>query len=311
MKPNSYTYKLTPEQQNLLTEELAKSIYDPFSPPHSKAGGKRPNCSIALYISGKCLIQGKGAAEFVEFIMEPHILKSVGLGYEEVLRPEFSQPHMGIDESGKGDFFGPLVIAAAYVDADIVAEFKSMGVRDSKTVTSDNQIRKMAAGIRQVLKGRFAIVTIGPESYNKLYTTMANVNKMLAWGHARAIEDLLEKVPDCPHAVSDQFGPTTRIESALMKKGKKITLEQRPKAEDDPAVAAASILARAGFVEAMIKMGDRLGVTIPKGASAQVKACARNLVETHGPAILRTTSKLHFRTTDQVLESFGGRAALN
>lgn len=307
---NSYTFKLTEAQQELLTNELAKSIYEAFLPPHAKAGGKRADCSIAIYNSGKCLIQGKGAAEFVEFVMEPHILKAVVLGYEKILQPEFSHPHMGVDESGKGDFFGPLVVAAAYVDEGICEAFQKMGVRDSKTVTSDNQIRKLAAGIRNILKGRFSMVTIGPEAYNKMYGTMGNVNKMLAWGHARAIENLLEKVPDCPRAVSDQFGPTARIESALMARGRKIKLEQRPRAEDDPAVAAASILARAGFIDGLQKLGDGFQVTLPKGASAQVRELARKLAEREGPAVLRKTCKLHFRTTDQVLEGLGGRAAL-
>jgi len=311
MTGQSFTFKLDAAQQQRLSVELAKPMYEPFAPPYSVVGGKRPSCSIALYTSGKCLIQGKGAAEWVEFVMEPHILQQVAMGYDEVLKPEFREPHLGVDESGKGDYFGPLVVAAVYVDPGIADRFKSLGVRDSKTVSSDAQIRKLAEGIRAAVGGRYALITVGPEAYNRLYATMGNVNKLLAWGHARAIENALEKVPDCPRAVSDQFGPTHRIEQALLKKGKNIRLEQRPRAEDDPAVAAASILARAGFIDGLKALSQQYEMTVPKGASELVKQAARNLIERFGPPVLRKTCKLHFKTTDQLLESRGGRTALD
>ena len=149
-------------------------------------------------------------------------------------------------------------------------------------------------------------VAIGPEAYNRMYAKIANVNRLLAWGHARAIENLLEKVPDCPRALSDKFGPTARIERALMEKGKKIKMDQRTKAESDPAVAAASILARAGFLMALRKMEKDFGIeTVPKGCSAKVKQIAKELVANKGPDILLKTCKCHFRTTDEVLGANG------
>jgi ribonuclease HIII len=210
---------------------------------------------------------------------------------------------MGIDESGKGDFFGPMVIAAAYVDEPLVEKLREMDVRDSKRITSDRKALDMARDIRDLLGDRFAMVNIGPAAYNRLYAKMRNVNSMLAWGHARAIEDLLEKVPGCPRALSDQFGPKRQIEQALMRKGKDIRLEQRPKAESDPAVAAASVLARAGFVHALQRMGKSYEVEIPKGASDAVRATAEQLVKQRGPEVLLQTAKCHFRTADRVLEA--------
>jgi ribonuclease HIII len=149
------------------------------------------------------------------------------------------------------------------------------------------------------------MVTIGPRSYNRMYAKIRNVNKLLAWGHARAIENLLENVPDCPRALSDKFGPTHQIERALMDKGKKIKLDQRTKAESDPAVAAASILARAGFLYALKTIGKTHGFEVPKGASEKVRREAEKLVAYKGPGILLDTAKCHFQTTDKVLAEVG------
>lgn len=305
MKTNSFTFKLTPEQQQTLLTVLQSSKYRQESVPHTQVAVSIPDCRINLYTSGKLLIQGKAAQEWITFTLEPDILKEVVIGYEEVLDPEAFQPHMGIDESGKGDFFGPLVIASAYVNEDLVGKLRDMGVRDSKKISSDNVALNMARDIRKVLGDQCAMITIGPQSYNRMYAKIRNVNKMLAWGHARAIENLLEKVPDCPRALSDKFGPTHQIERALMDKGKKIKLDQRTKAESDPAVAAASILARAGFLYALRKMGKEYHIEVPKGASDKVRREAEKLVADKGPGVLLDTAKCHFQTTDKVLAEVG------
>ena len=305
MKKTSFTYKLTEAQTNELYTLLKQSNYRPLKVPYTLIAVEANDCHVHLYESRKCLIQGKGAEEFITFVMEPQILMEARLGYEEILNPEATQPHMGIDESGKGDFFGPLVIAAAYIDPASAVDFKKIGVRDSKTIKSDQKAEAMAKEIRTASKGRFALVVIGPEAYNRLYATMKNVNAILAWGHARAIENLLEKVPDCPRALSDQFGPARQIQQALLKKGRSIELQQMPKAESDPAVAAASILARAGFLAALKKMGEQYGMEIPKGASAQVREAAGRLLDAHTPEVLLKTVKCHFKTADELLASRG------
>ena len=298
---NSFTFKLTPSQQEALTRLLRSGNYRPMAVEHTLVAAEAENCNIALYKSGKCLVQGRGAQDWVTFTLEPNILMEARLGYEDVHDPALTQAHMGIDESGKGDFFGPLVIAAAYVDEGLVQAFREMNVRDSKTITSDRVAMDMAKNIRRLLGGRFALVTIGPQAYNRLYASMRNVNRILAWGHARAIEDLLAKVPDCPRAVADQFGPKRQIEQALMGKGRKIQLVQRHKAESDPAVAAASVLARDGFLNALLNLQKKFAIAIPKGASNQVQDAAAKLAEKHGPQILLETAKCHFKTADAVL----------
>ena len=304
-KKNSYTIKLTPDQMDATARILREGNYRPRRVEYALAAAEGEDCQIVLYQSGKCLVQGKGAADWVTFVLEPQVLGEARLGYEDVLNPEAHAPHMGVDESGKGDFFGPLVIASAYVDETIAKDLKAMNVRDSKTITSDKAAQDLAKKIRARLGDRFAVVSIGPSAYNRLYATMGSVNRILAWGHARAIENLLEKVPSCPRALSDQFGPEQQIQRALQQKGRQIKLEQRHKAESDVAVAAASILARSGFLTAMDKLGEKFGVKLPKGASDKVKQVAGEIAKKHGGAAFLEVAKCHFKTTDDVLGPLG------
>ena len=301
----SFTVKLTPAQMDAAARILREGNYRPRRVEYAVAAAEGPDCQIVLYQSGKCLVQGQGAADWITFTLEPQVLGEARLGYEDVLNPEANAPHMGVDESGKGDFFGPLVIAAAYVDEAIAKDLKALNVRDSKTITSDKAAQDLAKKIRGRLGERYVVVSIGTAAYNRLYTTMGSVNRILAWGHARAIENLLEKVPDCPRALSDQFGPEQQIQRALQQKGRKIKLEQRHKAESDIAVAAASILARAGFLTAMDKLGEKIGVKLPKGASEAVKAAAAAIAQKHGGAAFLEVAKCHFKTTDDVLGPLG------
>jgi ribonuclease HIII len=204
---------------------------------------------------------------------------------------------IGIDESGKGDYFGPLVIAAVFVDATTQGELKLMEVRDSKKI-SDGRILEMAPDIKTICP--HSVIAIGPQKYNELYAKIKNLNRLLAWGHAKALENLLERVT-CERAISDQFGNERLILNALQDKGRKIVLEQRTKAESDLAVAAASILARAEFLLRLKRLSGEVGTTLPKGASPSVELAARMIVKKHGRERLGTVAKLHFKTTQAVL----------
>jgi len=301
----SFTYKLSAKQQAVLFDILKHGNYRPFSLEHARIAAKTEDCSIALYKSGKCLVQGKGAADFVSFVLEPLVLGSVSLGYEDVVEPKSVEPRIGVDESGKGDFFGPLVVAAAFADRDLVERMREMNVRDSKNISSDRVALNLGRDIRRLLGNRFSVVKVGPAAYNRLYAKMRNVNRLLAWGHARAIENLLEDVPDCPRAVSDQFGSQRQVEQALMKKGRKIVLEQKHRAESDLAVAAASVIAREIFLRSLKDFETKYETEFPKGASAGVRDSAVELAGKHGPGILLETAKCHFKTTDAVLKELG------
>jgi ribonuclease HIII len=210
------------------------------------------------------------------------------------------QPHFGVDESGKGDFFGPLVISGVYVDAGIARKFLDAGVQDSKRIGSDARIRALADSIRKDSLGLVDTVLIGPERYNDLYEKFGNLNKLLGWGHARVIENLLERKPDCPRSLSDQFADARVIQQSLLQHGRKIDIEQRTKAESDVAVAAASILAREAFINWLERRGKTLGMKLGRGVSTDVKDAAAKLVEAKGPGILREVAKVHFRTAHEI-----------
>jgi ribonuclease HIII len=214
-----------------------------------------------------------------------------------------SHPHnrierIGIDESGKGDYFGPLVIAAVFVDARTQGELKLMEVRDSKKI-SDGRVLELAPDIRSICP--HSIIAIGPKKYNELYIKIKNLNRLLAWGHAKALENLLERGVTCERAISDQFGDERLILKALQEKGRRIVLEQRTKAESDLAVAAASVLARAEFLVRLKRLSDEVGTTLPKGASPAVELTAKMIIKKHGRERLDSVAKLHFKTTQAVL----------
>jgi ribonuclease HIII len=209
--------------------------------------------------------------------------------------------HIGTDESGKGDYFGPLVVAGVYVPDAQQEVLQELGVKDSKRL-SDNRVREIAAMLKKGYK--HSVVAIGPEKYNELYGKLRNLNRILAWAHARAIENILEKVA-CSQAITDQFGDRLFVENAMMKKGRNIELIQRPKAEEDMAVAAASILARAEFLRRLYFLSQDFGVDLPKGSSPRSEDVGRELVEKQGKDILVKVAKIHFKLTPRILSSVG------
>jgi ribonuclease HIII len=301
MPPNTFTAALTPEQAAKLGTLLKESGFEFSSRPYTLYFAQKGKLTVAVYEKGpKVVVQGKDMEEFVRFRLEPEILEEARLGYEEELHPEMYQPHFGVDESGKGDFFGPLVVAGAYVDPSIARALRDLGVMDSKRISSDARIFALAKEIRKIPGVVWDVLSIGPEAYNRLIGKMRSVNRVLAWGHARIIENLLGKRPDCPRSLSDQFGNPDLIRRALLAKGKAIELQQRTKAESDPAVAAASILAREAFVNWMDRKGKELGGVLPRGASAAVLERGRALVAASGPDILEQVAKTHFRTASQI-----------
>lgn len=204
--------------------------------------------------------------------------------------------HIGTDESGKGDFFGPLVIAGVMVNEQAAKIFMDAGIKDSKKVT-DKKILTLEPLIKA--NSAYSVIAISNGRYNELYNKIKNLNKLLAWGHARAIENILEK-ETCEYALSDKFGDESLIESALMKNGRSIRLEQMVRAESDIAVAAASILARAAFVHKIQEMGNTYGLEFPKGCAPQVKDVARVFVNKYGKEKLSEVCKTHFKTFKEI-----------
>ncbi len=307
---NSYTHLLTNDQADQLRALLQERGFE-FAPrPYTLYFAQKEKLSAAVYEKGpKLLLQGKGIEEFVQFELEPKILGEAKLGYEEVHSPEMFEPHFGVDESGKGDFFGPLVIAGVYVDRGIARKFMDAGIQDSKRIGSDARIHALGEVIRKTHGALADTVVIGPERYNDLYEKFGNLNSLLGWGHARVIENLLARRPDCPRALSDKFADARVIQRSLLQRGRDIQLDQRTKAESDLAVAAASIIAREAFINWLDARGKALGLKLGRGVSTGVKQTGRELVAKHGPEILRQVAKLHFRTAHEIApDSFSAPA---
>jgi ribonuclease HIII len=307
VKPlNCYTCTLTPEQAVSLKSFLDQAGFVSRDVPHARFAGDKGKVGVVFYKSGKLVVQGRETREFVEFVLEPEILKEVRLGYETALDPGILQPRIGVDESGKGDFFGPLCIAGAYVNETVVKSWMNAGeIRDSKNISSDKKIAELAGVIRDTPGCVTAVVPIGNEAYNRLHAKLGSVNAILAWGHARVIENLLGQKhrmnPPPVRAISDQFSRSkATVERAMMSLGREIELVQRHKAEADLAVAAASILARHEFVTRLNLLGRKFGVVLPKGASSAVVEAGRKFVEKCGASRLGEAAKLHFKTTQVV-----------
>ncbi len=307
-KVTSYVCTAKPDEIATLEELLRDRGWEFSAIPyaHWKATNKAEKVNVAAYTSGKLTVQGGGTADFVQFILEPEILHSFGFGYEEEKAAAAAVeegpilPHGGVDESGKGDFFGPLIIAGVYVDERTGPLLRKIGCCDSKLIKSSRKIAELAMKIREIARGQYVRVALPPPTYNRLYSQIGNLNRLLAWGHARVIENLLEQVPGCPRVLSDKFGDERLIRRALLTRGREIQLDQQTKAESDVAVAAASILARDEFLRGMDKLGKEFGLELPRGAGPLVKEAGRKLLSMHGPDVLEKVVKLHFKTTQEL-----------
>lgn len=211
--------------------------------------------------------------------------------------------HIGTDESGKGDYFGPLVVAGVFATKEDEKKLLELGVRDSKSNTDKKNIELSKEIVKVLGYKKVSVVCIGPERYNSLYLEMGNnLNKVLGWGHARAIENLLNK-NKCDNAIADQFGDEAVINTALMQKGKTIKLMQTPKAERDIAVAAASIVARARFLEELQKLGNMIQEPLSKGVNPAVENIAKKIYAQGGEEKLKLFVKVHFKTTQKIKKS--------
>ncbi len=264
-------------------------------PPYSIFAAKKEGISLTLYQSGKIVVQGKDKDSLIKFYLEPEILKSFDYSYPSA---SFDKtPRIGIDEAGKGDFFGPLCIAGVYATGDDIDYLIKNGVKDSKKL-GDPLIRKIA----KVIKSRcsYECIILFPEKYNELYSKFKNLNTLLAWGHATAIEALHKKT-GCNKANIDQFAGKHVVENALARKKLEMNLTQSHKGESDPVIAAASILARDAFVTGIEKLSEDYGMILPKGASKEVIAAGRKFLSTFGREKLPFVAKTHFKTASDLL----------
>jgi ribonuclease HIII len=278
-----------------LREDLLSQGFELSKPQYTVFSAQKKGVSCTLYTSGKLTVQGKNKGDFITFYLEPEILGNTSFSHPTATLDLTAR--IGIDEAGKGDYFGPLCIAGVQADSEKIEELLKLGVRDSKTM-SDKTILVLSGKIKKLVP--HSIVRLLPRKYNELYTSFRNLNRLLAWGHATAISDLVTKT-ECKKVIIDQFADEHVVLDALKRKAVEVDLTQRHRGEEDPIVAAASILARAAFLEGLEDLGRSLSLTLPKGAAAHVVAAAKQLVERHGKEILSDVAKLHFKITQQVL----------
>lgn len=312
---NQHTVQLSPTEARALRKKLQERAgYEESSRDYADFCFEGPRVNVAYYPKkGKLLVQGSGADEFMEFVMLIDPASGISAVTGKPATPEAKAqksmksslditPHFGVDESGKGDYFGPLVIAGVYSDENTAEALVKLGCQDSKAIPDDRKIASIAAKVMALPGVAYEVVCIGPKRYNELYAEFGNLNKLLAWGHARVIAALHEKVPSCPRALSDQFANEWVLKTALKKRNVPVLLDQRTKGESDVAVAAASILARARFVKWMREAAAASGCDLPLGCSPHVTKAARAFVATHGETRLGDVAKLHFKTTAKVLK---------
>ena len=268
-----------------------------------------------MYQSGKLVISGHAPAFDQAVAIAGAVAKPVAkkraaprpTTSASVEAPPENEPHIGTDEAGKGDFFGPLVTAGVYVDDRVAKLLRALSVRDSKTV-GDRELRVLAGNIRDVVdEQKRAVIVVAPKRYNELYRQMRsegkNLNALLAWTHTRVIEDLIRHGLQPKFILSDQFGDKRYIESRLLVDTRLsgVPVIQMHRAEADVAVAAASILARDAFLRWLDQAGKTLGLTVPKGASPKVIETGRVLVARLGADAMKDYAKVSFKTMGKVL----------
>lgn len=278
-----------------LREDLENQGFQLSTPPYTVFSAQKKGISCTLYTSGKLTVQGKDKDDFIAYYLEPEILKTLTYTYPEVGIDMTSR--IGADEAGKGDFFGPLCVGAVQADEAGIKKLLKIGVKDSKRM-SDRTALELSRKIKQI--SPHVLVRLFPKKYNELYASFRNLNQLLAWGHATAISELIEKT-GCQEILIDQFVSEPLVENLLKKKNIQAHFTQRPRAEEDPVVAAASILARAAFLEGLETLSEQIGVSLPKGASHQVIKVGKTIVQSQGKEILAEIAKLHFKTAGELL----------
>jgi ribonuclease HIII len=313
------TYSVSKADQPRLLEEFRRLAAAELPPGPYESWRVRlsdgPSQAVAImYKSGKLVISGHAPA----FDQATAVVEAVGKPVAKKIAPARAtsapaegpaenEPHIGTDEAGKGDFFGPLVTAGVFVDDRVAKLLRALNVRDSKDVR-DRELRVLARNIRDVVdEPKRAVILLAPKRYNELYGQMRsegkNLNTLLAWTHTRAIEDLIRHGLQPKFILSDQFGDKRYIESRLLidTRLSGVPVIQMHRAEADVAVAAASILARDAFLRWLEQAGKTLGLTVPKGASPKVIETGRVLVARLGAEGLKEYAKVSFKTMEKVL----------
>lgn len=254
---------------------------------------------ITLYESGKAMFQGISAD--VDASMWAMLQEK---GKEDLKNEEdlYNITSIGSDEVGTGDYFGPVVVCAAYVNIEDIKFLEELKVKDSKQIT-DDYIRKIAPTIAKKID--YELLALSNKEYNEKYKTIKNINKIKAIMHNKVLYTLHQRHSDCNKIIIDEFAKENSYFNYL----KEVTNVERnliftPKAENkNMAVATAAILARFTFLEIMDKLSDKYHEPLLKGASSEVDKQAERLIEKYGKEVLENIAKLHFINTERILKT--------
>lgn len=213
--------------------------------------------------------------------------------------------YIGTDESGKGDYFGPLIVAGFISNAEVNQKLFSYGIRDCKNI-GEKQILELGEWLYREYASHIATCILLPEQYNIQYShyklERKNVNDLLAWGHAQVIEKLADHKLRPMGVIADQFGSPKHVMKALMEKGSRLEIMQTTRAEKDMAVAAASVVAKYNLLKYFDEVGRQYDVVIPRGSGIQAIDCAIDIANRYGVMELKKNVKIHFRITKEVLK---------
>jgi ribonuclease HIII len=271
---------------------LTDGPFDFRGVPHASFSAKGEGVVVTLYTSGKLVIQGANPEGFVAAWLDDEARSQLGSSTHSAREAGPAELAVGSDESGKGDYFGPLVVAAVRLEPEEAEALAGGEVRDSKKLTDEKALRIGAA-----LRARFphAIARLDPPEYNARHAAVGNLNPMLAELHAQAIRELAQ--PGV-RVIVDQFAAESVLEKAL--DGLDVRLLQRPRAEELVVVAAASIIAREEYLRSLARLTDEVGVDLSKGAGPPADAAARSYVQLHGFGALERVAKVHFKNTGKI-----------
>ena len=247
-------------------------------------------CTITFYRSGKVMLQGPESERWGVRLGLP----APGAGGGGAAAPD-DRAAVGSDESGKGDYFGPLVVAAVYAPPARIGLLQEAGVQDSKAL-ADRRCATLAGWIEREFP--LARRVLMPSDYNRRHRECGgNLNVLLAALHAECLKELLPRLTagGGGRLVVDKFGPESRVQEALGGLPPGVELIQVPRAEEHPLVAAASILARAEFLEGLKRCSETAARNLPKGCGPAVPRTAAWIREVGGEGLLEQVAKLHFK----------------
>lgn len=290
MPQETLVVQLAPPEQARLARDLEGGGFEQRTVEHARFSVRGQGVIATLYRSGKLVVQGSEVKLFAERYLDGRAGESAPAAEGPIEVGE--RTLIGSDEAGKGDYFGPLVVVAVRADAKERRELVKAGVADSKTL-SDERVRVLAPA----LEARYANATevLEPAQYNLEHPRYKNLNPLLAELHARCIRRLAQ--PGLLVLV-DKFADERLVASRL--EGLELELHQRTKAEREPVVAAASVIARNLFLEGLEKLSEEFAVDLHKGAGEPTDRSAREFVRLHGREALARVAKVHFKNTQKI-----------